>query len=212
MPVEPTGERASDPYMELTKGVLPAVDRTIELGIADPDRVAVMGHSFGGFSAVGLVTLTTRFKAAVSLAGLSDFISFYGTFDIRDRYEPYPQEHLFRQFLAETGQLGMGNPPWRDIGHYLRNSPIFYVDRIRTPILIVQGDMDLVSIGQGEELFTALDRENKRARFVRYWGEGHMLSSPANITDLWKQIYAWLDEYVKGERPRGHLSETASHP
>jgi len=205
MPMPPSADgksqAGSDPYMELTKGVLPAVDKAIELGIADPKRLAVMGQSFGGYSTYGLVTLTNRFQAAIALAGPCDFISFYGTFEARSRYEPYSHEDVWPQFSLETGWGRMGNPPWKDLARYVRNSPLFYVDRVRTPVLIVQGDMDFVPIAQGEEFFTALYRQGKRARFVRYWGEGHFLASPANIRDLWMQIYAWLDEFLAAPTP-----------
>jgi dipeptidyl aminopeptidase/acylaminoacyl peptidase len=196
MPLAAEGKDGSDPYMDLAKGVLPAVDKAIELGIADPDRLAVMGQSYGGYSTYGLVTQTNRFKAAIALAGLSDLVSLYGVFDARYRYTDYPHENVFQQSIAETGQVRMGNPPWKDAGRYLRNSPLFYVDRVQTPLLIVQGDMDYVSMTQGEQFFTSLYRQGKRARFVRYWGEGHVFSSPANIRDLWKQMYAWLDEFL----------------
>jgi len=211
MPLKPEGE-VSDPYMELTKGVLPAVDKVIELGIADPKRLAVMGQSFGGFSTYGLITQTNRFQAAIALAGPSNFVSLYGVFDARWRYELNSQERLYSQSVAETGQLRMGNPPWRDLGRYLRNSPITYVDRVRTPVLIVQGDMDAISITQGEEFFTALYRQGKRARFIRYWGEGHTLLSPANIRDFWMHTYAWLDEFCDISRDdKGNLIFDGDH-
>ena len=196
MPLTPEGT-ASDPYMELSKGVLPAIDKAIELGYADPQRLGVMGQSFGGFSTYGLVTQTDRFGAAIALAGLSDFISLYGVFDARVRYTDRAQENLFQMSLFESGQTRMGNPPWKDIGRYLRNSPIFYVDRVKTPLMIIQGDMDYVSMQQGEQFFTALYRQGKRAAFVRYWGEGHVLESPANIRDMWQRIYGWFDENLK---------------
>jgi dipeptidyl aminopeptidase/acylaminoacyl peptidase len=211
---EPDGKenKGSDPYMELTKGVLPAVDKAIELGIADPTRLAVAGHSFGGFSTYGLVTQSDRFKAAVSLAGSSDLISLYASFIAVDRYEPYAQERALLQSTSETGQLRMGNPPWKDWARYLRNSPLFYVDRVQTPLLIVQGDMDYVAMQQGEEFFAALYRQNKRARFVRYWGEGHVLDSPANIRDFWMQVYAWLDEFCDITRDAsGNLDFDGDH-
>ena len=91
---------------------------------------------------------------------------------------------------------GMGSPPWADLQRYIRNSPLTYADRIETPLLIIQGDLDFVPIQQGEEMFTALYRQNKRAEFVRYWGEDHLLSSPANIRDMWNRIYLWLDTFV----------------
>jgi dipeptidyl aminopeptidase/acylaminoacyl peptidase len=155
-----------------------------------------MGQSFGGFSTYGLVTQTQKFKAAVSLAGLSNLISLYGTFGARERYTNFPQENLFMQSLSESAQVGMGNPPWKDQGRYIRNSPITYVDRVKTPLMIIQGDMDYVAIQQGEEFFSSLYRQGKRAKFVRYWGEGHVLESPANIRDMWKQIFSWFDTFA----------------
>ncbi|NJP22434.1 MAG: prolyl oligopeptidase family serine peptidase [Hydrococcus sp. CRU_1_1] len=61
--------------------------------------------------------------------------------------------------------------------------------------MIIQGDMDYVPIQQGEEFFASLYRQEKRAEFVRYWGEGHVLSSPANIKDMWERIFAWFNEF-----------------
>lgn len=67
---------------------------------------------------------------------------------------------------------------------------------MQTPLLIIQGDMDYVPLAQGEQFFSALYRQGKRARFVRYWGEGHILQSPANIQDMWQRIYGWFDEFL----------------
>ena len=201
MPLAPEG-LAEDPMLRLPEGVLPAVDKLIEMGIGDPDRLFVMGQSFGGFSTYGLVTQTQRFKAGVALAGLSNFISLYGQFDARERYTDHPQQDLFMQALMESAQTAMGNPPWKDLGRYIRNSPIFYVDRVQTPLLIIQGDIDYVSMEQGEEFFISLYRQGKRARFARYWGEGHVFESPANIRDMWKQIFAWFDEFSAPKTPK----------
>ena len=203
MPLKPEDE-ASDPYLEVTKGVLPAVDRVIELGIADPDRLAVMGQSNGGYGVYALITQTQRFKAAVALAGFADLAGLYGQFDPRRRFMVDAHEHLFRMSLAESGQNRMGGPPWRETERYVRNSPLFRADRVETPMLIVQGDMDYVPMQQGEQFFTALYRQAKRARFVRYWGEGHVFQSPANIKSMWEEIYAWLDEFLAAQVPRTH--------
>ncbi|HWV58462.1 MAG TPA: prolyl oligopeptidase family serine peptidase [Longimicrobiales bacterium] len=198
MPLEPEG-KASDPFMELTKGVLPALDKLIDLGIADPDRLAVMGQSFGGFSTMGLIAQTTRFKAAVALAGPTDFVSIYGQFDARRRYDDRPHDNLFYFSISETGQVRMGNPPWKDLQRYIRNSPLTYVERVRTPLLIIMGDLDYVALQQGEQYFLSLYRQGKRARFIRYWGEDHVLMSPANIRHMWEQIFDWLGEHLKVE-------------
>jgi dipeptidyl aminopeptidase/acylaminoacyl peptidase len=203
MPLKPRGE-ASDPYFELTNGVIPAVDKLVEIGIADPNRLGVMGQSYGGYGVYGLITQTDRFKAAVASAGMSDLVSLYGTFDARDRYQRSARDNEFQMSSLETGQGRMGGPPWRDIDRYLRNSPLTHVEHIRTPLLIIQGDLDYVPIEQGEEFFTALYRQNKQAEFVRYWGEGHVLDSPANIRDMWHRVYAWLDEFLRSTPREAH--------
>ncbi len=195
MPLKPKDE-SSDPYLELTKGVLPAVDEAIDMGIADPDRLGLMGQSYGGYGTYGLITQTPRFRAAVALAGFADLVSLYGQFDARFRYGEQPHEHVMQMSLCESGQLRMGGPPWKDPDRYVRNSPLFEAERVETPVLIIQGDMDYVALQQGEQFFSALYRQGKRARFVRYWGEGHVFQSPANIRDMWEQIYGWFDEFL----------------
>jgi dipeptidyl aminopeptidase/acylaminoacyl peptidase len=194
MPLNPEGE-ADDPMLKLLNGVIPALDKAIALGIADRERLFLIGQSFGGYAVYGLITQTNRFKAAVSLAGLANLVSLYGAFDPRLRYQNNAHEDFFNGAIMESAQVAMGNPPWKDLGRYLRNSPIFAVDRVQTPLMIIQGDMDNVSIQQGEEFFTSLYRQGKRADFVRYWGEGHVLSSPANIKDMWERIFSWFTAF-----------------
>jgi len=188
-------EEADDPLLRLTSGVLPAVDKVIEKGIADPDRIFVMGQSNGGYATYGLITQINRFKAAVAMAGYSDLISGYGQPGI-NRYDDYAHELLTatQQPNIET-VFHLGGPPWKDMGRYLRNSPIFYADRVQTPLMIIHGDLDGVPIEQAEEFFMAMYRQGKRAEFVRYWGEGHVILSPPNIQDMWNRIFAWFEEF-----------------
>lgn len=195
IPLSPDGT-ASDPMLELPKGVLPALDKAIEIGIADSERLGVMGQSYGGYAVYGLVTQTTRFKAAVSMAGISNLISLYGEFDARLRYDEELPERFFQMVWEETGEGRMGGPPWKDPARYIRNSPLFFVDRVNTPVLIIQGDMDYVPMQQGEEFFAGLYRHGKRAAFVRYLGEGHVVQGPANVRDMWHRILAWFDEFL----------------
>lgn len=196
MPLGPEGA-TDDPMLRLSEGVLPAVAEVVRQGLADPERLYLMGQSFGGFSTYGLVTQTDRFAAAVSLAGLSNLISLYGQFDARLRYTDHPHENFFQMALAESAQLRMGGPPWEHHLRYMRNSPIFQVDRVNTPLMMIYGDLDYVAMQQGEEFFTALHRQGKRAQLVRYWGEGHVLRSPANIRDMWARIFAWFETFPR---------------
>ncbi|HEV3163013.1 MAG TPA: prolyl oligopeptidase family serine peptidase [Isosphaeraceae bacterium] len=196
LPSMPRSERSSvEPYDTLAKQVIPAVDKAIELGIADPNRLGLMGHSFGGYAVYGLVTQSKRFRAAVASAGLTDIVSHYGQFHTRLVRSEYPLDETFNLSWAETGQLGLGIPLWEDPARYLRNSPIHYVGRVETPLLMLHGDLDFVPIQQAEEFYTSLARRGKRARFVRYWGEGHQIwMSPANYADYWREVFAWFGE------------------
>jgi dipeptidyl aminopeptidase/acylaminoacyl peptidase len=179
----------------LLNGLLPAVDKIIDMGIADPDRLAVMGQSLGGYATYGIVTLTDRFKAATALAGMTDWASLSLQFN-----PSLPATPFYRNASGvTTGRLGgmerMGfGLPWRS-NAYLINSPITYVERVQTPVLMLHGDFDGATIQQAEEFYVALHRLGKRSRLVKYFGDDHLLQSPANIVDSWRQTIAWFDEH-----------------
>ncbi|MBL8268148.1 S9 family peptidase [Steroidobacter sp.] len=195
MPLAPDGGK-NDDYIDLPKGAMPAVDKLIELGIADPDRLAVMGQSYGGYSTYSLVTYTNRFKAAIAIAGITELVSLYGQFDPTARnYGGIEHQKSANWGLLEHGQVSMGVPPWEDLWRYLRNSPLYFVDRVQTPLLMIHGDQDIRGpMTQAEEFFYALYRQGKRAKLLRYWGEDHGLrQSPANVRNVVDEIVAWLD-------------------
>ncbi|MBN8731933.1 MAG: S9 family peptidase [Acidobacteria bacterium] len=183
-----------EPYDRIREGVMPAVEAAVRLGFADGERVAVFGHSFGGYAAFALATQPSRFRAVIACSGFANLTSLYGAFDPRFRYEDEARNRLLFMVFAESGQFRLGSPPWADAARYARNSPLTFVDRVTTPVMILQGDQDYVPIQQGEEFFTALFRQRKAAVFVRYWGEGHSIESPANIRDMWTRISAFLGE------------------
>jgi dipeptidyl aminopeptidase/acylaminoacyl peptidase len=177
-----------DQMRDLPKNVLPGVNRIIELGIADPERLGIMGHSNGGYSTLALITLTQRFKAAVMRAGLGNLVSFYGEMGKNGtHYGLGVAEHAF----------GMGTP-WDSRNRYLENSPIFYLDRVETPLLIVHGSIDdAVAPFLAEEVFVGLRRLGKEALYARYEGEGHSLASYVNQLDYCNRMIAWFDEHLK---------------
>jgi dipeptidyl aminopeptidase/acylaminoacyl peptidase len=194
MPLKGT-KYAHDVLAGLQNGVLPAVDQAIADGLADPERLFVAGHSFGGFSTYGLITQTRRFKAAIAMAGMADFVSYFGSVDASFRYGDSLPDLFFIMETVENGQAGLGNPPWKDPDRYRRNSPLTYVDRVDTPLLMIHGDMDPIPLEQAEEFFASLYRQGKPAQLIRYWGESHVIHSPANVRDMWSRIFAWLDRY-----------------
>jgi dipeptidyl aminopeptidase/acylaminoacyl peptidase len=187
----------------LTSGVLPAVDAAIEPGIADPNRVAVYGQSDGGFTTLGLVTQTNRFRTAIASASFSDLISLYGTFYGQYRHGdagPPQMGQLFRMLQMERGVFNLGSPPWQELDRYRAGSSVMAAGKVQTPLMLVHGDLDFVPIQQAEEFFTALYRQDKRALFVRYQGEWHTIANRANVLDLWQRIGDWLSETMPPEK------------
>jgi dipeptidyl aminopeptidase/acylaminoacyl peptidase len=181
------------PMRDLLKTVMPGVDRAIDIGVADPGRLGVMGHSYGGYSTLSLIVQTTRFKAAVDSAGPADLISFYGDLDKSGAAGGIG--------WSETGQGGMVGSPWEFRDRYIENSPLFYLDRVETPLLIVQGDMDPIW-KQADEVFVALRRLGKEAVYAKYAGEEHWEGtwSLANVKDYWARVFDWFDQHLKTEQ------------
>jgi dipeptidyl aminopeptidase/acylaminoacyl peptidase len=180
------------PMLDVAKSVLPGINRAIELGIADPDRLGIFGHSNGGYSTAALIVQTQRFKAAIDIAGTANLLGLYT--------EMAKDGTAFGTAIVEHGQDALGGTLWELRDRYIENSPIFYLDRVSTPLLIVHGAEDTgVSSFLGDQLFIALQRLGKRVEYAKYQGEGH---SPAdwsypNQLDLCKRMIAWFDSYLK---------------
>jgi predicted esterase len=191
---KPTDSHALGP---LLNGVIPALDAAITHGVADPDRIAVLGHSDGGFAVLGLIAQTNRFRSAMASASFSNFTSLYGTFygQFRHGDSGRPEAaQVLRMLQLEKGSMGMGGPPWKEPDRYRENSAIHRTDKVETPLLLIHGELDFIPIQQAEEFYTALFRQNKRVTLLRYAGEGHVLNDRANVLDLWQRIEKWLAE------------------
>jgi dipeptidyl aminopeptidase/acylaminoacyl peptidase len=202
----------SDALGSLTAGVLPLLDTLVARGIADPNRVAVLGQSAGGWATLGLITRTNRFRTAIASASYSNLVSLYGTFYGQYRYGDggHPQRaQLLRMLQLERGYFGADAPPWEEPERYRVNSPIVDVARVETPLLLVHGELDFIPVQQAEEFFTALYRQDKRVRLLRYAGEGHTIAARANVLDLWRRLEEWLRETMPLDPPdrRGGLAK-----
>ena len=196
--------RIGTPMRDIAADVLPGVNKIVDLGIANPDQLVAMGSSYGGYSVLALLTVTSRFKAAVSMSGLSDLFSFYATLT--------PNDLALSTGWAEQGQGRMGGSPWQFRDRYVENSPFFYLDRVQTPVLLVHGTMDTaVPATLGDQTFVALRRLGKEATYLRYVGEGHGIADPRNVRDFTNRVIGWFDEHIAPPDQPAHAKEHV-HP
>lgn len=171
-----------------------AVDAALEAFPAlAADRIAVVGHSFGGLAALEIAARSSRYRAIVASSPPTDVFGFWGEFDVATRIQPEDGVRMRnQQGWVEAGQAGLGEPPWRDPGAYQAFSPWLSADRITAPVLLLTADLDYVPVSQSERVFSVLHRQGRRARIVSYWGEHHALWSPANIQDRYREIIDWV--------------------
>jgi dipeptidyl aminopeptidase/acylaminoacyl peptidase len=171
------GDWGGKDYQDLMAGV----DELIKTGVADPERLAVMGGSYGGFMTFWVITQTNRFKAAIGHAGISDWYSFHGQSDIPGLME-----------------YGFGGTPWTAREVYEKWSPVRYADRVQTPLMITHGEQDRrVPIAQAEQYYRALRRRGVETVFVRYPREGHGITEPNHQIDLVRRQLEWFDKHLK---------------
>jgi dipeptidyl aminopeptidase/acylaminoacyl peptidase len=180
------------PVDDLEAAVLPAVDRLIALGIADSARVGVTGYSSGGYSTLALLTRSSRFAAAIAEQGFASLMGDYlymrsdGSSPGIARVEGYGD--------------GMGGPPWGDrLEAYIAQSPLFHLDRITTPLLLVHGDADeIVPSSFSGEVFVGLRRLGKPVVIALYEGEGHGTGAwrRANMDDYLDRVLAWWQRWL----------------
>ncbi len=165
-------------YKDLMAGVDEALRRNSWI---DRDRLGVTGGSYGGFMTNWIITQTPRFKAAVSVASVSNLISFYST-------------SLYQDLIhAEFGGF-----PWDNYDLLWQWSPLRYVRQTQTPTMFIHGEQDNdVHITQAEEIYTALKRRGGEAVLVRYPREGHGLREPKHRVDALERTLGWFDKYLK---------------
>jgi dipeptidyl aminopeptidase/acylaminoacyl peptidase len=167
------------------------VKKVIELGYADPKHIGLQGHSWGGYQSSYIVTQTDIFAAVVTGAPPTDLISFYD--------ELYKQTGTVQQGIMELGQVRMGAnvTPWTQKDLYEQQSPVFNVQKITTPFLILQGTADgAVDWDQGLEFFNAARRNGKQVIFLSYPDEPHHLAKKENQKDFQIRMKQFFDHYL----------------
>lgn len=167
--VRPDLPIANDPVDDIARGVDLAADALVEQGYADPSRMAILGHSYGGYSVLAVITRSTRFAAAVARVGISNLVNEYLRFDDGKA-----------SFLAytETGQGKMHCTLWENRQRFIENSPVFWLDRVQTPLMLVHGQKDNTAwVDETGQTFVGLQRLGKPVIYLAYPGEGHWEAS-----------------------------------
>ncbi len=176
------GESAYDAIMS-------GVTSLISKGFVDPKRVALQGHSWGGYQSAYLVTRTNLFACAEAGAPVANMTSAYGGI----RWE----SGLNRAFQYEHQQSRIGGTLWEKPKQYIENSPLFALDKVETPLLILSNDKDgAVPWYQGIELFTGLRRLGKPAWLLNYNDEPHWPVKIQNRVDFQKRMQQFFDHYL----------------
>lgn len=169
--------------------VMSGVTSLLQRGFIDRDRIGLQGHSWGGYQGAHIATKTDMFAAIESGAPVVNMFSAYGGI----RWG----SGVSRQFQYERTQSRIGGTPWEYPIRYLENSPLFFTDKINTPILIMHNDKDgAVPWYQGIEWFSALRRLGKPAWMLNYRGEPHWPLKPANRQDFQRRMSQFFDHYL----------------
>jgi dipeptidyl aminopeptidase/acylaminoacyl peptidase len=180
--------------------IMAGVDAAVANGWIDPDRLGVAGGSYGGYMTNWTIGHTDRFKAAVTMRCVSNMASIFGTGDL--------------DWILTIDS--MDAVPWKNLDRLMERSPITYVERMTTPLLILHGDRDLrCPISEGEQLFTALKLLGREVRMVRFEGQSHDLSRsghPRSRVIRMRHIVSWFISHIRTEalRSKGELARAGA--
>ena len=182
------GRPGDDALEAITSGLQILIDR----GIADPEKLCIQGHSWAAYQTAYIVTKTNMFAAAGAGAPVGNMTSAYS--QIRT------ESGLARQFQYEKYQSRIGGNLWDSLDAYIRNSPVFQLQKSLTPLLILHGNVDeAVPFAQGIELFLAYRRLSKNCVMIEYRNEPHHPRKYENKLDWAVKTKEWFDHYVLGK-------------
>lgn len=183
-----------------------ATQKVIDLGYADPDKIGLQGHSWGGYQSSFILTQTDMFATVVTGAPPTNLTSFYNNI--------YGSSGTNHHGIMEIGQVRMGRDviPWTHRETYQRENPMYFVPDIETPFMILHGTEDgAVDWMQGLEFYNAARRLDKEVVLLSYPGEGHHLGREANQKDFQRRMKQWFDHYVKGEEAAPWMKNGVSY-
>ncbi len=182
----------NDPGLSSKDCILAGLDAAIETGVVDPENIGLHGHSWGGYQTAFLITQTDRFKAAVAGAPLTNMISMYSSI--------YWNSGSANQPIFESSQGRFKGGYWDNLEAYARNSPVYYAEKVTTPLILLHNDQDgAVDWNQGIEYFNTLRRLGKQVVLLQYTGENHGVRKPANRKDYSYRMLDFFNHHLKGK-------------
>lgn len=196
--------RLNDPGMSAAECILPALDAAIATGVVDGDKMALHGHSWGGYQTAFMVTQTNRFKCAIAGAALTDLVSMYSSV--------YWNVGMANQPIFESSQGRFTGGYWDLQEAYIRNSPVYFAKNVQTPLLLLHNDKDgAVDFTQGVEYYNTLRRLQKPVVMLQYKGENHGLSKTENRKDYAVRMKEFFDHYLMGKPAPDWWKEGVPH-
>ncbi|ACG78806.1 putative dipeptidyl aminopeptidase/acylaminoacyl-peptidase [Phenylobacterium zucineum HLK1] len=211
LPLPADGRGPGEGLADRVLAIVDAAARQPDTGsLFDDAQLGLLGVSFGAHNVLAIITQTDRFKVAVAAHGPSSLITKWGEFGLGRVFPEAEIPSAWSIGWAETLQGLMGAPPWEAPDRYVANSPLMHAGRIRTPLLMVQGEFDSMSAAEGERMFSALFRQDKTVELAIYGGEGHVFASPGTIRDYYGRVFAWLDTWLQADHRRTQASSAAA--
>ncbi|MGD2295502.1 MAG: prolyl oligopeptidase family serine peptidase [Candidatus Aminicenantes bacterium] len=196
--------KVNDPGMSSVWCVLPAVEAAVATGVVDKDRIGIHGHSWGGYQSSFLVTQTDIFKACVTGAPLTNMISMYSSI--------YWNSGSANQPIFESSQGRFYGGYWDNLEAYARNSPVYFAQNVKTPLIILHNDNDgAVDWNQGIEWFNTLRRLGKPVILLQYKGENHGLRKPPNQKDYTVRMREFFDHHLMGKPAPKWMTDGVPH-
>jgi dienelactone hydrolase len=184
--------RPRDPGVSALDCVTSGVKKVLESGMVDPKKVGLVGHSWGGYETTFILTHSDLFAAGVAGGPLTNLASSYG--------EIYWNSGGPETNHVEVGQERMEVPLYEDPQAFIRNSAVYFANKLKAPLLLSVGDHDGASDWhQDIELYNSARRAGKTCVMLVYVGENHSVAQKANQLDYHRRINEWFDHYIKGE-------------
>ncbi len=191
MPVVGSVEKANDTFIEqISQSAKAAIDKAVEMGVTDPERVGVGGHSYGAFMTANLLAHTDLFRAGIARSG------------------------AYNRTLTPFGFQGERRTYWEAGDVYTKLSPFTFAHKINEPVLLIHGEADDNSGTfpvQSERLYQAIRGNGGTVRYVTLPAEAHGYTAKESVEHTIYEMLQWFDKHVKNAKPRGEMKTVATH-